>query len=122
MQNGGGVWRIVVEARANHPADLTVWFDSFANETCISRENKVAFQTPPDEMKLVAIGPDVGSRALDRVFIFDGIIRRVTGVKRTTDVGLIGECAQRGWLINYQGSSNQKYNQTVHGCASCKIM
>jgi hypothetical protein len=85
------VWRIVVKAGAHHPSDFSVGFDSFADETCIGGENKVAFQTTPDETELVAIRPYVGSSALDYVLISWGIIPGVTGANRIADVVLTSE-------------------------------
>jgi hypothetical protein len=73
-------------------------------------------------MKFITIGPYVGSGAFDRVFVIGGVVRRAPCMERIANTGLIGERSHGSLLKKYWRNGNQKYNQAVHSCASCKIM
>src|SRR5688572_31000005 len=106
-----------LERRANAPAELPVRIDSFPDEACARRENEVARQALPDEMKVVAVAPHVLTGARDHIRLVLRVVRHGSRLSGTSDVGVRVEDA--GWVLgtsdvtNQEGEAQQSHQATA---------
>src|SRR5262249_17129889 len=91
MNNSSHMGRIVLFVGANHPADLAMWIEPFADQFKIGSQDKIPFDLRIGVMKFVTVEPDIVTARLEIITLIGGIEHDTTRDLWFPDIGVIAE-------------------------------